>query len=377
MKNDPGQTELEAYLRPYRFDLPERLIARRPAARRDGSRLLVLDRTTGALSDRAFSDLPDLLRPDDLLIRNATRVSPRRLRLRRASGAQIETLFLRPVAESPTPETTNASTWVCLIKNARKIKDDEILPGPDTGTRFRFTRAGPHELRMQALDHQGRPAWTTTTDAERFFARHGEIPLPPYLGRAAEAADSDRYQTVYARGEPGSVAAPTAGLHFTPELLGTLETAGVRMATLELLISYGTFAPLERENFDRGSLHPEWYTIAGDFPTGDWPGDPDGPTGNARRRIAVGTTSLRALEDNLRRHGDRIAPGSFETSLFIKPPDTCRSTEGLLTNFHLPGSSLLMLVCAFGGTEAVLAAYAHAVREEYRFYSYGDAMLIV
>lgn len=392
MKNE---TELEAYLRPFRFDLPPELIAREPTAARDGSRLLVMDRRTGRLADHRFADLPALLEPGDLLIRNATRVSQRRVFLRRATGARIECLFLDRLPE----QTAAPGTYDCLVRNSRKIKEGEILLGPAPVPRFRFARTPAGRTRLTALDADDRPAWPDRAAAEEFFARHGEIPLPPYLKRSPTAADRDRYQTVYA-GRPGSVAAPTAGLHFTAELLDRLAARSVRLAQLELLISYGTFAPLEIENFETGRLHPETYVIPADFPRAAFAGAgpdgedplgrqppggrlPDGRLPRSGRRIAVGTTSLRALEDNLRKFGE-IRPGTFATELFLKPGgwrdepgDRCASVDGLLTNFHLPASSLLLLVAAFCGTERILTAYRHAVAHGYRFYSYGDAMLII
>ncbi len=363
MKNE---AEMEAFLRPYRFDLPDELIASAPAPDRDGSRLLVLDRRSGALSDRLFRDLPELLRSGDLLIRNTTRVSRRRVPLRRASGAATPALFLEPAGEG--------GAWFCLVKNSKKLKNGEILPGPDGHTSFRFDRAGPT---LTALNAAGAAAWRDRAAAETFFEKFGQMPLPPYLKRAAGPDDLDRYQTVYAR-ETGSAAAPTAGLHFTPTLFEGLTARGVALAGLDLRIGYGTFAPLSPRNFAENALHPETYRVAGDFPlerltprAGTEPAD-----GHSGRTIAVGTTTLRALEDNLRNQNGPRA-GEFTTAIFLRPPDRCQSVDGLLTNFHLPGSSLLLLVSAFGGPASVLAAYRHAIRNRYRFYSYGDAMLIL
>ncbi len=363
------------------FELPPELIARYPSTRRGDSRLLVVEKHTGKLSDRTFADLPELLVPGDLLIFNRTRVSRRRVRLRRATGARIEALFL---AELPD------GRWHVLLRGAGRIRTGEVLglDGAETTTSFQFFdragQTGPGVL-LQPVD----PGGDAVPLTEEFFDRFGELPIPPYLGRRAEAVDTERYQTVMATGG-GSVAAPTAGLHFTGSLLDALQKRGVARAELELLVGYGTFAPLTDENVRTGRLHRESYTITDDCAAAC--ADASG------RRIAVGTTTLRALESEWRAQTGpsgrpppsagperdrpqggphRLRTGTYVTDLFVHPPDVVSSIDGLITNFHLPRSALLLFTAAFAGTELVREAYAHAIRERYRFYSYGDAMLII
>ncbi len=383
MKNDPW---MENYLADYDFSLPDELIARYPPERRDQARLLVVHRKEQRLEDRSITDLPLYLRQGDLLVRNNTRVSPRRVILQRSTGALLPALFLEPRPEGE---------WLCLMKGVRKLKEGELLsPAPalrkgeksDSGLLFRFRREqeGGEVLLLplrreefpsppeSGKEPPGRAAWQTPGEAEEFFAEWGEVPLPPYLQREAEELDRERYQTLYAR-NPGSVAAPTAGFHLTGTLMEQLEQRGVEFVDVELRIGFGTFAPLQPENLRENRLHRELYTI---------------PPETARRLeakrqdatgriIAVGTTALRALESDYRRHEGRFRAGSFETTLFLRPPETLRSAQGLLTNFHLPRSSLLMLVSTLAGRELILHAYRHGVREGYRFFSYGDAMLIL
>lgn len=362
------------------FELPPELIARYPSARRGDSRLLVVEKDTGRLSDRTFADLPELLVPGDLLIFNRTRVSRRRVRLRRATGARIEALFLEELPDG---------RWHVLLRGAGRIRTGEVLglEGADTTTSFQFCgragQTGPGLL-LKPVDPGGDAVLLT----EEFFERFGELPIPPYLGRPAEAVDTERYQTVMATGG-SSVAAPTAGLHFTGGLLDALQNRGVARAELELLVGYGTFAPLTDENVRTGRLHRETYTITEDCALAY--------AVTTGRRVAVGTTTLRALESEWRaRTGPsgrppqsagpehdrpegprRIRAGTHITDLFVHPPDVVRSIDGLITNFHLPRSALLLFTAAFAGTELVREAYAHAIRERYRFYSYGDAMLII
>ena len=358
--------------RPFLFDLPEERIARFPAERREDARLLLIDRISGEREDHRIRDLPDILGSRDLLIRNATRVSWRRIALRRASGASTTALFL----ENPDP--SRPSLWRVLMRRIHRIKEGELLfpiSQEFSDQAFQFFRPDPQSTDsiLVAVDRNpetGEPAresWADPEQAESFFERAGQVPLPPYLKRESEELDRIRYQTVYAR-HPGSVAAPTAGLHFTEELLGEIRNRGISLVDLELQIGYGTFAPLSEFNFIEKRLHPETYRI--DEPTADLLNSP-------RRRIAVGTTSLRALEDNFRRHDGRFQSGEFTTSLFLYPPDSIHGAEGLLTNFHLPGSSLLLLVASFLGVEKTLENYRYAMDQKYRFFSYGDAMLIL
>lgn len=355
----------------FTFPLPEERIARYPADRRDQAKLLLIDRTTGQIQDRQIHELPEILKPDDLLVRNTTRVSWRRVLLSRTSGSQMPGLFL----EAPDPDRPHH--WKVLIKRTRRVAEGELLPGPDPTDpiRFRFFRSTGNtpEARVEVVtpspsgDGTFVPAWKSLDEAEEFFEKAGMVPLPPYLKRESEELDRIRYQTVYA-GRPGSVAAPTAGLHFTPELLQRLDHRKVRFADLELRIGYGTFAPLKEEQYLAKELHEESYTL--DQYTADLLNQP-------LRKISVGTTSLRALEDNRRKGEGKFIPGEFTTRIFLHPPHTTGAADGLLTNFHLPGSSLILLVAAFLGSENTLRAYKHALDNDYRFFSYGDAMLIL
>ena len=331
--------------------------------------MLVVDRQAGTFHDELLANLPQILSAGDLLIFNNTRVSARRLRLQRRSGARIEAVFL---------EETVPGHWSVLLRGAAKVRPQEelVLEGAeDVPVRFRFEREpgqGPGNCLLIPVNPGGTAAWQSPVDSEAFFAAHGELPIPPYLGRPAQAIDQERYQTILAE-ETGSVAAPTAGLHFSDELLAQLAAGGVEETRLELLIGYGTFAPLTPENFARGELHREFYRIP----------DPCARAyaGAHGRRIAVGTTTLRALESERRAappdSDAPLRPGLHSTTLFVRPPDPVRSADALITNFHLPRSSLLLFVAAFAGEALLMEAYAHALQAEYRFYSYGDAMLII
>jgi len=334
------------------YDLPPDRIAQRPLPDRGASRLLVLDRRTGATTHRVFRDLPELLVAGDVIVVNTSRVVPARLRGRRASGAPAEILLLRPEP---------SGTWLALGHPGGKLKP---------GRRVTF---GPGaEIEIVAVLGGGlrRLKWTGTMAAHEAMRRYGETPLPPYIRRAAEPEDAERYQTVYAD-EPGSAAAPTAGLHFTPELLRAITARGVAVARCTLHVGLGTFKPVETEDLDRHVMHEEPFTL-----------EPEQAALVNERRAAggacwaVGTTVVRVLETLAGTDG-AVAPGDGLTRLFIKPPHTFRVVDKLLTNFHLPRSTLLMLVAAFGGYEPVMNAYREAVRTGYRFYSFGDAMAVV
>lgn len=357
----------------YAYELPPECIATRPAERRDASRLMLLPRDGGRAVDHVFSDLPDLLRPGDCLVLNDSRVIPARLRLRRAGGGRCELLLTEPV---------EAGRWGALVRPARKLPvGAEIELPAGAGRALIECATGPRTRTVRFELAEG-------LTVHALLERHGEVPLPPYIlrqraeaGRAHDSAeDRERYQTVYARppqsveaGEAAaSVAAPTAGLHFTPEVLERLERGGIQTVRVTLHVGLGTFAPLEREHLREGRLHAEGYEVS--------PGaaaaleaarsDPE------RRVIAVGTTSVRVLE-TVAAGGGPIVAGAGRTEIFIRPGHVFQAVEGLLTNFHLPASSLLMLAAAFAGRERILEAYRQAVVRGYRFYSYGDAMLIV
>jgi len=339
----------------YDYELPPERIARYPADRRDGSKLLVLP-AAGGLEHRRFSDVLTLFRPGDVLVVNETKVLPARLLGRKPTGAPAEVFLLRPASDSSDPYL-----WEALVRPGGKLKPGRVVEIAD-GLSVEILDSAPGGGRVVRLMTE-----LTVADA---LARHGHVPLPPYLGREDEPLDRERYQTVYAR-EPGSVAAPTAGLHFTPELLAGLDALGVQRAALTLHVGMGTFRPVEGDDIDAHELHAEWYQV------------PEGTaaTVNAARerggRVwAVGTTTVRTLESVADARG-RVHAGTGTTRLFIRPPYEYRAVDCLITNFHLPRSTLLMLVAAFAGYERTMAAYATAARGDYRFYSYGDAMAVV
>jgi S-adenosylmethionine:tRNA ribosyltransferase-isomerase len=312
----------------------------------------VLDRASGAVSHRHFGDLIELVAPADVLVLNASRVIPARLHGTREQGAPAELLLVRELADG---------AWLALGHPGGKLKP---------GRRVRF---GP-DSEIEIVEVLGgglrRLRFVGSLDARATLARYGEVPLPPYIHRSPTAADRERYQTVYAAHD-GSVAAPTAGLHFTPALLNALRQRGTAVVTLDLHVGPGTFKPVEVEDLSRHRMHEEVYAV----------GETAARTINERRATggrvwAVGTTVVRTLETVADAAG-RVRAGAGETSVFIHPPYTFRAVDRLVTNFHLPRSTLLMLVCAFGGYDHVMHAYAEAVHEKYRFYSYGDAMAVI
>jgi S-adenosylmethionine:tRNA ribosyltransferase-isomerase len=339
--------------------LPDELVAQDPAAERGQSRLLVLSRDTGERVHAEFQKLVSYLRAGDLLVLNDTRVVPARLLGHRVpSGGAVECLLLREVGES---------TWEALMHPGQKLKRGARVVFERDGVRIHGEVAGLHL--------HGRRTIRLWTDEGMAVAaaidRIGHIPLPPYITRGDRPSDRDRYQTVYAR-DRGSIAAPTAGLHFTGELLEALAARGVERAEITLHVGYGTFKPVRAERVEDHEVDAETFTVA--------PAAAAALTAARRERrriIAVGTTTTRALESLAIDPGGRVVPASGETRLFIHPGHEFKIVSGLITNFHLPKSSLLMLVAAFAGTERVMAAYREAVALRYRFYSYGDAMLIL
>jgi len=338
----------------YDYTLPDTLIARYPAVERAGSRLLCLDEGGEGLSHRIFNELPSLLKPEDLLVINDTRVIPARLLGRKLTGGAVELLVERQagahqflaMARSSKPLRVGARIEILSTDQDRVVATVEIE-----------ARDGPMAYCRLAGG----------VDCKALLEQCGHVPLPPYLGRSDEALDVTRYQTVYARAE-GSVAAPTAGLHFDTELLERIRQAGTGIAEVTLHVGAGTFAPVRVDDIRQHTMHREWYEVGA--PICD-------AVRAARERggrvVAVGTTAVRALESAASPDGS-LAPGSGETDIFIYPGYPFRVVDALITNFHLPRSTLLMLVSAFAGRERVLAAYAAAVRERYRFFSYGDAM---
>jgi S-adenosylmethionine:tRNA ribosyltransferase-isomerase len=337
----------------YDFALPPEQIAQEPLPERDTSRLLQFDRRTGAVAHHRFRELPALLRPGDLLVLNRSRVFPARLLGRRPGGGSAEILLVR---------RRSAALWDALVRPGRRLRSGatvELAPG--FAARIEAEAAGPTRL-VRLLCDAG--------DSDAAVERHGHVPLPPYIRRADAPADRERYQTVFAS-ESGSVAAPTAGLHFTPPLLERLAARGIERAEVVLHVGPGTFRPVEVEDVRRHRVDPERITIPAETAAAV-----DRARAGGRRVVAVGTTTTRALESAIDEAG-RLRAGDAETALVIVPGFAFRVVDALVTNFHLPRSSLLLLVSAFAGRERVLAAYAEAVRQRYRFYSYGDAMLLV
>ena len=331
----------------FHYDLPPDLIAQEPLTERSSSRLLVLDRDSGRIDDRRFKELPVLLAPGDLLVLNDTRVLPARLFGVKASGGRVELLLERIVAERRLQAQLRAS-------HLPKVGSEFELAG---GARARVVARADTLFELE-LDR----------DVEGFIARHGQVPLPPYIERVPDARDAERYQTVFARA-PGAVAAPTAGLHFDAELLARLTEHGIEHGFLTLHVGAGTFAPVRTERIEDHELHAERFKIDASLVD-----RVERCRGRGGRIVAVGTTSVRALETAAR--GGELRPVEGESGLFIHPGFRFRVVDALVTNFHLPESSLLMLVAAFAGHARTLAAYRHAVEQRYRFFSYGDAMLI-
>ncbi|MDP9053367.1 MAG: tRNA preQ1(34) S-adenosylmethionine ribosyltransferase-isomerase QueA [Acidobacteriota bacterium] len=331
----------------FHYDLPEELIAQEPPAERDAARMMVLDRGAQSIEDRLFREFPSFMRPGDCVVLNDSRVLPSRLYGKRgAQETRVEVLLLEPA-------TGDGREWRALVRPGRKLR---------VGDTVRFDDSVSAEIVAHGERGERTLRFSGAEDIYEFLDRLGHMPLPPYIKRADAVEDRERYQTVYAR-ERGSVAAPTAGLHFTGDILDRLGEAGTRVARVTLHVGLGTFQPLECEDFENHHLHRERYSI----PEAAWR-----EIEAARRVVAVGTTSVRTLEA-----AARTGALTGSTDLFLYPGCEFRRTGAMLTNFHLPGTSLLLLVCAFAGTELALSAYRHAVVHRYRFFSYGDCMLIV
>lgn len=337
----------------YSFDLPESLIAQHPTDQRDESRMLVLDRQSGEIGDHVFKEIRKLIRPEDVLVINNTKVFPARLVGKRTSGGGAEMFLVRRVRDN---------VWDVLAKPGRKLKEGtEVIFGdylsavverilPDGKRRVQFEGEGQVDTLIEAA---------------------GRIPLPPYIQRDEPyAEDRERYQTVYAKAK-GAVAAPTAGLHFTPAILDVLKHQGTTIGEVTLHVGYGTFEPVRTDHLCTHSVAPEWIDVSEEAAK-----QINQAKKGGGRVIAVGTTTTRTLESVVDERG-YVVPFNGETNLTIKPGYQFRAVDGLLTNFHLPKSSLLILVGAFAGREAILSAYEHAVEAGYRFYSYGDCMLLL
>ena len=336
----------------YDFDLPADRIAQRPTDRRDASRVLIVDRHSGTLEHGVFSDIEKLIPAGDILVANRSRVFKARLLGVRDSGARAEVMLLRRRGDD---------VYEAMVSPGSKLKPHRVVTFAE-------------DFRAEILETTGRGTrlvkLTAAGGLDQAIERHGHIPLPPYIDRSDEAADAERYQTVFAR-EAGSVAAPTAGLHFTPELLRGLEQKGVRRAEVVLHVGAGTFKPVEADDPAEHAMHEEEFQIA----------EADAAAMNATRAgggklWAVGTTTVRTIESMASDSGV-VRSGSGETSIFIRPPYRFRAIDHLITNFHLPRSTLMMLVAAFAGYDLTMRAYAEAIAHGYRFYSYGDAMVII
>lgn len=344
------------------YQLPDELIAQTPLKDRSASRMLVVYRREGRWEDRMFRELPGFAGPGDCLVLNDSRVFPARLYGHRAGvhslpvgknnpkrrqnlSGRVEVLLIRPRA-------SDGKEWEALVRPGRKMR---------TGERVFFSETLEAEITGRGPYGERRLRFLTGGDVFDEFERIGHVPLPPYIRRADTPADRERYQTIFAR-ERGSAAAPTAGLHFTPEVLEACRAAGADIAYVTLHVGLGTFQPLREEQLQERRLHDEFFRITAENAA---------RMRSARRLVAVGTTAVRTIESA------GLQPGSGDTGLFITPGFEFRHTGAMLTNFHLPRTSLLMLVCAFAGKELTLDAYRHAVREKYRFYSYGDCMLVI
>ncbi len=335
------------------YALPEELVAQEPVTPRDASRLLVV-RPEGAFAHRRFAELDRLLAPGDLLVFNDTKVIPARLVGRKESGGKAEILLCEPLAGGL------GRRWRAMGQASKPIRAGAVLSFD--GLSARVVEAEGEGFYVVELDREGEAL-------EAALARAGRIPLPPYIRREPDARDRDRYQTIWARA-PGSAAAPTAGLHFTEALLARLDARGVRRTAVTLHVGPGTFLPIRADAIEDHRMHAERYEISGAAADAL-----AACRARGGRVVAVGTTSVRTLESAW--DGTRVAPGAGRTALFVRPGHAFRAVDALVTNFHLPRSTLLVLVCAFGGTARVLAAYRESVAARYRFFSYGDAMLLL
>jgi S-adenosylmethionine:tRNA ribosyltransferase-isomerase len=341
------------------YTLPEELIAQTPADKRRASRLLVLGRSDGALSDHWFSELPQFLRSGDCLVLNNTKVLPARFYAQKPTGAKLEGLFVTQSGDT---------CWQVLLKNARKIKPGDPLILLDHTQKPAFEAVAVERL-SEGLWHL---RVKTDLSPEAVLLQIGFAPLPPYIKRAPDSPiveeDLQRYQTIYAK-QPGAVAAPTAGLHFDTSLLEQITAKGIKLAYITLHVGIGTFRPVQTETLDEHPMHEEYYQIDAEAAA-----TINTAAQSGGRIIAVGTTSVRTLESAAQ--GRSVSPTSGRTRLFIKPGYRFNVVDAMVTNFHLPKSTLLALVGAFAGLDSIMAAYRHAIEQKYRFYSYGDAMFI-
>lgn len=333
------------------YDLPQELIAQHPLEKRDSSRLMVIDRETGGIQHEVFSDLPEFIQAGDLLVMNDTRVLPARLLgVREDTGGQVELLLLNRL---------DARTWVTLAKPGKSVRPGRTFSFGEGALKAEVVEVREDGNRVVRFTYEG--------IFEEVLDRLGEMPLPPYIHEKLE--DKERYQTVYSR-EEGSAAAPTAGLHFTPELLDRIRAKGAETAFITLHVGLGTFRPVKAKEITQHEMHSEYYSISEDTARAI-----EGARQEGRRIISVGTTTTRTLESVMRDHA-RVIAASGWTNIFIYPGFKWQIVDGLITNFHLPESTLIMLVSSFLGYENTMQAYRRAVKEKYRFFSFGDSMFI-
>ena len=345
---------MDETIQTYNYDLPQMLIAQRPSAQRDQDRLMVLDRARQTIRHHRFYELPQLLRAGDLLVLNDTRVIPARLRGEKATGGSVELLLMRKLDDDGT-------TWQCMARRLARMKPGTIL---------RFGRDITARILQKGEDGTIDVAFSTAL-TERRLQEIGELPLPPYISRPDGPLPEalHRYQTIYAQ-KAGAVAAPTAGLHFTPRVIAKLKARGIALVSLTLHVGPGTFLPVRSQRVSEHKMHKEYFEISKESAARINQAKREG-----RRVIAVGTTVVRALESSATGH--QVREGARWTSLFIHPPYEFHIVDGMITNFHLPQSTLLMLVSSFAGKAFTFQAYETAKKIPYRFYSYGDAMLII
>ena len=343
-------------LKDFSYYLPDELIAQHPCSQRDHSRMLFLERKRNQMQDLHFFHLPDLLNKGDVLVINDSRVIPARLFGRKQTGALMEILLLTK------KKTTDVSqTWEALIRPAKRLRENDVIHLGSNCEAKVLARLSDKKWLLEFFAQDG---------FDNYLKKFGRAPLPPYIKRkkntSPNIADLERYQTIYAQ-NPGSIAAPTAGLHFSEDVLQTLRSNGIQIAPITLHVGYGTFLPIEVDEIEKHVMESEYYEISPESSQ---------VINNAKRLIAVGTTSTRTLESACDHHGHVHVHSGF-TNLFIYPGYQYKRVNGLLTNFHLPQSSLFLLVCAFAGTDLIKNTYAYAVENRYKFYSYGDCMLIL
>ena len=341
----------------FNYNLPDELIANYPLKKRENARMMVLHKNSKTLEHKHFFDIVDYLKKDDVLVLNNTKVFPARIIAKRATGGEVEVFLLNPEGKD--------NRWFCLMKRSKRVREDEILSVSDD-FKIKVIKKDIENSKEGDLPKNLVELIFSANDVYEALNQYGSIPLPPYIQREATADDKEDYQTVFAK-VTGSAAAPTAGLHFSREILEEIEKKGVKIAYVTLNVGLGTFLPVKTSDITKHKMHHESFVIPKE--TADTINSAKGSV------VAVGTTVLRTLEATYLKHG-KIIPTQDETDIFIYPPYKIKSIDKLITNFHLPKSTLIMLVSAFASREFVLEAYREAIKEKYRFFSYGDCMLI-